>query len=119
MFGTFNDLTLEFAGLAPGAYRVVTYAVVGQSATTFDTEVWLQGDTGTTQVISGEWSGAFALGASHSEHTVDLSNGLLRIDVVRPADAVLNAVQVILIPAPGAGVALLSAGLLGLARRRR
>lgn len=119
MFGTFNDLTLEFAGLAPGQYRVVTYAIGRQSSAIVDTEVWLQGDTATTQIVTGEWAGDFALGQTHTIHTLDLADDLLRIDLVRPADAILNGVQLILVPAPGAATLLLAAALAPLRRRKR
>jgi len=118
VFGTFNDLTLEFAGLSPGEYRIVTYAI-GRQQHISSTDVWIQGDTSTTQEISAEWNGSFALGETHSEHTIDLSDGLLRIDLLKSGDAVVNGVQVILVPTPGAGALLLMAGLAALRRRTR
>ena len=116
--------TYTFTGLQPGIYDVITYGVrplVGASSTRVD--VLGAG----IQNITGPMPGnAFALGITHSWHTLTVTGGSLTVVVDRDPTtpnigAYINGFQLhhTPIPAPG-GLALLGAtGLVGARRRRR
>ncbi len=113
-----SDATLEFAGLEAGWYRVLTYS--GYSGTpSHPTRVWINGNEGGAQEISGPYTGTFAVGVTHSEHLVRvLEDGELLINIYTWGDAVVNGVQLVQVPGAGTGAALVLGGLLVRRRRR-
>lgn len=134
--GGFNDpLTLGNDDLLLDDFIAIPvtdiYTVTGLPAGTYDVYVytWTFGplSTGITvnsqpmQVIGGTWPGFHALGASYSLDTVTLAANqplIIRADSIGGALGAVSGIQIVEVPAPGAGAAMLALAAVT-ARRRR
>jgi hypothetical protein len=109
--------TLTFSGLAAGTYDVYTYAMAPDSAT-FVTGVEVDG---VFEQVGGAFGGNFALGITHSLHTIDLMAGD-DLDVILTtvtSFGSLAGIQLVhQVPGPGAMALLGIPGLLVGSRRR-
>lgn len=116
--------TYTFNGLQPGIYDVITYGVrplPGQSSTRVDVA------GAGIQNITGPMPGnAFALGVTHSWHTLTITGSSITVTVDRDplnpsVGAYINGFQLhhTPVPTPGSGALLGAAGLLATRRRRR
>lgn len=72
--------SLTIRGLAPGNYRLFTYAMAPDS-NVFQTGVDVTGSLDPLQAVGGDFSAGFALGVTHAEH---------RVLVVAGGDVVIN-----------------------------
>jgi len=92
------------SGLAPGDYRVFTYAWAPDSAA-YLTRVSVQGSSDPDQVVGGSWSGAHALGVTYAQHDVSASSGQIVIEVtVASGYATSNGLQIVELGAGGPAV---------------
>ncbi|MHC4589622.1 MAG: hypothetical protein ACYTAQ_09855 [Planctomycetota bacterium] len=115
LLSTQSFITLDFAALTNGTYDVYTYVFGGTQP---NVSGWLNDDQGTTFDYVTAWNGQLELGATHAWHQTQVLDGSLRITINLPGDdAVVNGVQLVLIPAPGALPLLVLAA--GTGRRRR
>ena len=115
LLSTASFITLDFAALTNGTYHVYTYVFSG---TPRNVSVWINDDQGTAFDYVTGWNGQPELGATHARHETEVLDGSLRITVNLPGDdAVVNGVQLVLIPAPGALPLLVLVA--GTGRRRR
>lgn len=119
---TGGTLTFTFTGIANGTYSIYTYACMSQGLTSL-AEVSVPGSTTfNPQIVTGPMTGnAFALGITHSIHTIAVTGNTFQVVVNAPVVAAnqgtyVNGFQIV--PAPG-GLAVLGLGALGGLRRRR
>jgi hypothetical protein len=122
--GTGDTLTINFANLLRGEYRVITYTVGPQSSPSMSW-VWTNDMLGDNVVdVFGTTSGGLEMEMTHAEHIVTVdSTGALSITIKGEGTAFVNGIQLIPVPLPGmaamAGLAGLGAGCFGLRSRRR
>ncbi len=118
LFSVGPAITLEFAGLANGTYEAYTYAYFHENYP-FSTDVWINGDLDTLQVVTGTFANGFDLGMSHARHTFKVTDGALSIWLDNVADPLVNGVQLAIIPAPPTLPLVLLVGFSTMRRRRR
>ncbi|MEM8712110.1 MAG: hypothetical protein AAGG01_14260 [Planctomycetota bacterium] len=86
---------LRWDGLPAGTYDVIVYAMAPDDAT-FLTSVNVIGSLDPLQEVGGDFSAGFALGITHSLHTVDVVGGtplVIEVDLSSGADSV-NGLQI-------------------------
>src|SRR5688572_23885663 len=66
--------SLTIRGLAPGNYRLYTYAMAPDS-NVYQTGVDVAGSVDPLQAVGGDFSAGFALGVTHAEHRVTVAAG--------------------------------------------
>ena len=66
--------TLTIRGLAPGSYRLYSYAMAPDS-NVYQTGVDVAGSLDPLQAVGGDFSAGFVLGATHAEHRVTVTAG--------------------------------------------
>ncbi|MCA9296939.1 MAG: hypothetical protein KC983_10480 [Phycisphaerales bacterium] len=122
--GTGDMLTISFANLLPGEYRVLTYAVGPQTSPSMSW-VWTNGMLGDNVVdLFGTTSNGLEMEMTHAEHfvTVDASGGL-SVTIKGEGTSFVNGIQLIPVPLPGMvsmiGLAGVGAGCFGLRNGRR
>ena len=118
LFDIDPDFTIEFFGLLPGEYAVYTYSYFTETFP-FPSTVWVNDDLGTAQEVAGRFESGFAVGMSHALHIVDIVDGSLAVTVANPGDSLVNGVQLVRIPGPGALSVTIVAGVVVRRRRRR
>jgi hypothetical protein len=87
--------SLTIRGLAPGNYRLYTYAMAPDS-NVFQTGVDVSGSADPLQAVGGDFSAGFALGATHAEHRVTVLAGgdvVINFTVVNQFDSI-NGLQI-------------------------
>lgn len=109
-------ITIDIVGLLPGDYQVLTYAL-GRQDFPHSSDIWVNDDLSTMQTISGIWQGMVLAGSSHALHNVRVADGHLRIQLDNDDDPIVNGLQLVAVPGPGAACAALC--VLGVVRRRR
>lgn len=97
----FTSNTIHFTNLAPGSYRVLTYATYG-GPTGVTVSVEVPGSTDALQHVGGDPAEEHALGVTYAEHhvTVD-ANGTIDIITTRdqPYGGGVSGVQLVAAPA--------------------
>jgi len=114
-------VTVEFANLEPGPYRVITYAVGGQTEPMLSW-VWTNDELGDNVIdLFGVTGNGLEPLLTHSEHIVDVtSEGTLTVTVKGQGTAFVNGIQLIPVPAPSVlGLMLISTCMPTSRRRRR
>jgi hypothetical protein len=87
--------SLTIRGLAPGNYRLYTYAMAPDS-NVFQTGVDVTGSLDPLQAVGGDFSAGFALGVTHAEHRVTVAAGtdvVIMFTVVNQFDSI-NGLQI-------------------------
>lgn len=113
-----GGLRYEISGLAPGEYRVFTYACKpqGQALTSFIT---VPGSTQGTVAVTGPMPpNFFVAGVTHSIHDVNSLTGTIRIQAAEIQNSYVNGFQLLAVPEP-ATVFACAFGLAILIRRTR
>lgn len=115
-----DSMTYTFTGLAPGAYRVYTYAV-NATGLTVPVQVTVDGATGGAQTVTGPMPGnSFQYLVTHSIHDVPNVTGNLVLRLAGPwSNASVNGFQIVAVPEPATVAVLGGASLLALLRPRR
>lgn len=108
-----NDATIGLTGLQDGLYEI--YSVVNFGADFGTPTVRINGDE---RVVGGEVNIGLIEGRSYARHSTTVTGGTLDIEFLGTNDAVVNGIQVVLVPGPGAAVAA-PLGLAALTLRRR
>jgi hypothetical protein len=108
-----NNFSYTLSGLNPGPYLLYTYAVkpnsqFGEAFTTVSGSI-----TSNPQRAAGTMPGnQFVLGVTHTVHEVDVTAGILRLQVEGPwPNAYVNGFQIVAVPEPATFAPLLFAGL--------
>jgi hypothetical protein len=86
---------LTIRGLAPGDYRLFTYAMAPDSSA-FQTGVLVVNSPDLMQAVGGDFSAGFVLGATHAEHRVTVAAGsdvVIRFSVINQYDSI-NGLQI-------------------------
>jgi hypothetical protein len=89
-----------FRGLAPGHYRIITYAWIP-----FDPDniiwVWINNQS-SPQILGGPWPGGLEQGVTHAVHQATITDGTLRVYLVSglwaACDWWLNGMQLLRLP---------------------
>ena len=117
-------MRFRFSGLDSGRYQVFTYAVDATGATRI-ADVTITDSRSTVTLLSGQGpmpGNQFALGITHSEHSVLLTSSTLEIEVRNhipgPPNASVNGFQIVAVPEP-ASLSILGLGAIIWLRRRR
>jgi len=87
--------SLTVRGLAPGNYRLFTYAMAPDS-NVYQTGVDVTGSLDPLQPVGGDFSAGFALGVTHAEHRVTVAAGgavVIQFTVVNQFDSI-NGLQI-------------------------
>jgi hypothetical protein len=115
-------MNIRFDGLAPGPYRVLTYAWHG--GLDFlgpHTRVDVPGSAEGPQTSGGFWPGEQRRGTTYTEHTLEIAAGAsltMIVDQLEGFAGAVNGIQLVQVPASGAG-ALVLLGVAAGSRRRR
>ncbi len=113
----FPTINLDFEGLDNGLYQVFTYAF---SRSPRDARVTINDDPATAFDYITGWTGALELGVNYAMHIADVVDGSLRISIDFPGDdPVVQGVQLVLVPGPGAAALLLVGGYFSAVGKRR
>lgn len=116
----FDEVTLRVAGLQPGAYRVLTYAIRPGEGEVWPVTITIDGAAQAGQVVTGPMPGnSFAQGITHSVHDIPNLNGDLVIHATAPGVGIgmVNGFQIVAVPEPSTSFLLVP--LVLLLRRRR
>lgn len=108
--------TYTFTGLQAGTYNVFAYT---WTVANLPTQLNVQNQG--FQLVGGAWPGGYVPGITHSITQVNLGAGqplTVQVFSVNGALGAINGVQLVLVPAPGAGALLAAAGLVAFRRRR-
>jgi hypothetical protein len=113
----FPTINLDFAGLDNGLYQVITYAF---SRSPSDARVTINDDPLSAFDYVTGWAGGLELGVTHAIHVADVVDGSLRISIDFPGgDPVVQGVQLVLVPGPGAAAWLFVSGYVSAVSKRR
>ena len=87
-----NNNSWQFAGLAPGRYRLMTYAWSPNSAN--DRSRVTCGTLDPFQLCGGAWTGVHQLGVTYTQHRIDVTAGTLNVSISPAVGfATINAFQ--------------------------